>query len=194
VGIAPFDIVTQAANRARAAGASLSLRFDVSTVRALHECSAIVTLEWPPPPEPPLPALFAMAAGRPSIVCEAAVTAGWPALDPQTWQPRGFMTGQEPVVVSIDPRDAEHSLMRAMRRLAADTALREAMGSAAHRWWRSSPGVTQAAAAWDALLEEAAGIEPPRLPRHWPSHLTTDGSERARAILAQFDVRVDLFS
>ena len=193
VGTTAVEVVRQAAERARAAGAALSLRFDISTTPAVSACDAIVSLQWPPSPEPPLGALYAMAAGRPSIVCEGAVTAAWPALDPQTWQPRGYLTGREPVAVSIDARDAEHSLMRAMHRLATDAALRQQMGNAALAWWQSSATVAQAAAAWDPLLEDAAGTEPPGRPPDWPPHLTADGSERARAMLAPFGVTVDLF-
>jgi hypothetical protein len=187
------DVAAHAGDRARAAGTSLDLRFDISDRTELSECDVIVSLQWPSL-EPPLGALYAMAAGRPAIVYEGAVTAAWPAIEPQAWQPRGFIAGPDPVVVSIDLRDVEHSLMRAMQRLAVDVRLRRQLGDAALRLWRDSATIVQAAVAWEALLEEAAAIAAPRPPAHWPPHLTADGSERARAMLARFGVTVDLFS
>jgi hypothetical protein len=74
-----------------------------------------------------------MAARKPLIVLETTSTADWPALDPQTWQPRGFGT-DAPIVVSLDPRDEEHSLVLAIQRLSKDAALRVRLASAAHEW------------------------------------------------------------
>jgi hypothetical protein len=74
-----------------------------------------------------------MSAHKPLIVLETTSTADWPALDPQTWQPRGF-TLDPPIVVSIDPRDEEHSLMLAIRRLSNDAALRQRLADAAYAW------------------------------------------------------------
>jgi hypothetical protein len=74
-----------------------------------------------------------MAARKPVIVLETTTTAEWPALDPQTWRPRGF-SSDPPIVVSLDPRDEEHSLVLAIQRLSTDAALRWRLGDAAHAW------------------------------------------------------------
>jgi len=58
-----------------------------------------------------------------------------PLLDPQTWQPRGFDSVEAPIGISIDPRDEEHSLTLALRRLTRDAGLRAQLGDAgAARW------------------------------------------------------------
>ena len=58
-----------------------------------------------------------MAAGKAVITIETEATAEWPAIDPQTWRPRGLAVNDAPIAVTVDPRDEEHSLMLAIRRL-----------------------------------------------------------------------------
>jgi len=178
-----------AVERARYAGARLDFMTDTSHDRVLQEADILVTLEWPPSDES-TGALAAMATARPVIVFETESTAGWPALNPQTWQPRGS-SDEQPIVVSIDPRDEEHSLSLALRRLASDADLRRELGTAAHAWWRGHATVAHAAGAWRTILQEAVTLAPPPRPQDWPRHLTADGTERAREILAEFGTRVD---
>jgi hypothetical protein len=97
-----------------------------------------------------------------------------------------------PIVVTIDPRDEEHSLMLAMRRLASDATLRDRLGRAAHAWWQTHATPAHAAAAWNQILEEAASLAPPARPSDWPKHLGADGTELARAILDEFGLTSDL--
>jgi hypothetical protein len=182
------SLIQRAVTRARDAGAALEL-ISGSTDDVLARADIVVALAWPPADELTI-ALAGMAAGRPVIVMETESTAGWPALDPQTWQPRGW-TGQPPVVVSLDPRDEEHSLSLALRRLATDATLRDAVGAAGHEWWQRHATVDHAVQAWRSILAEAAQVTPPALPADWPPHLTADGTERARDLIAQFDATVD---
>jgi hypothetical protein len=135
-----------------------------------------------------------MAASRPVVVSETYATAGWPALDPQTWRPRGGALNGPPIVISIDPRDEEHSLMLAMKRLEADPSLCDRLGSAGYSWWRTHATIDHAASAWLEILDEAATLELPRRPRDWPRHLTADGSEIAREILRAHDTNVDFLT
>lgn len=186
-----LDVVERAAGRARGAGSHLDLVVDASPLQAIAESDVVLTMRWPPAADPPLAALLAMSAGRPVIVFEVGVTAAWPALDPQTWQPRAPAGGAPPVVVSIDPRDEEHSLMVAMRRLADDAPLRHRLGQAAHAWWRAHATPAAAAEAWQPLLAEAAALPPPARPPDWPPHLAADGSRRTREMLAEIGVSVD---
>ena len=180
-------LIQRAVNRARDAGARLELVSDFAAV--LENADILVAVTWPPADELTM-ALAGMAAGRAVIVLETESTAGWPALDPQTWQPRGW-TGQTPVVVSIDPRDEEHSLAIALRRLASDTELRRSLGSAAREWSRQHATLEHALQAWRSILAEALTVTPPPRPPDWPRHLTADGTERAREVLAEFGVTVD---
>ena len=81
--------------------------------------------------------------------------------------------------------------MLAMRRLSADPALRDALGAAAHDWWKQHATVDVATRAWREILQSAASLGPPTLPMEWPPHLSADGTERARAMLGELDETVD---
>ena len=186
-----YSLIQRAVGRARDAGASLEL-IEGSVESVLENADVLVANTWPPADELAV-AVAGMAAGRAVIVLETESTAGWPALDPQTWQPRGW-SGQRPIVVSIDPRDEEHSLSLALRRLATDPALRDALGSAAHAWWRAHATFDRAIDAWRSILAEAVTVAPPPRPANWPRHLTADGTERARDLVAQFGCTVDFLS
>ena len=187
--IAPLD---RAAARARAAGTEIDVMTGVSPAQLLHECDVVVDLSWPPFERTQTSALAAMAAGRALVILESDATADWPAIDPQTWLPRDAIGPARPIAVTIDPRDEEHSLMQALRRLASDRRLREQLGQAAQAWWRQQATAQHAAAAWLPVLEEAASVAPPARPAGWPAHLDADGTERARASLREFGVASDL--
>jgi hypothetical protein len=184
-------LIRRAVGRARDAGAQLEL-FAGSAESILEKADIVVAVQWPPADELTI-ALAGMAAGRPVIVLETEVTAGWPALDPQTWQQRGW-SNQPPIVVSIDPRDEEHSLSLALRRLATEPALRDSLGSAAHEWWRQHATLDHAVRAWRSILAEAVTAIPPTRPSNWPQHLTADGTERARELLGEFGAAVDFLT
>ncbi len=184
------DVLRRAMARARQAGASAELVADASPERLLQDADVIVSLPWPSFGEPQTPALATIAAGKPVIVLESVSAADWPALDPQTWRPRG-LTADAPIAISIDPRDEEHSLVLAIRRLSADATLRAQLGDAAHDWWRTHATPGHAAEDWERILAEAALLQPPARPTDWPGHLTADGTEHARKILDEFSVTVD---
>jgi hypothetical protein len=185
------SIVKRAVARARAAGAQLELITGPPDV-ILDTADVVIAMSWPPADELTM-ALAGMAASRAVVVLETESTAGWPALDPQTWQPRGW-TGKRPIVVSVDPRDEEHSLSLALRRLARDAALRSALGSAAYEWWQQHATLDHAMVAWRSILEEAVSATPPARPANWPQHLSADGTERARELLGAFGVTVDFLA
>lgn len=147
------DVLWRARDRAGLGDETVVLMTDRSPEQVLREADVIVSLQWPWSGEPATEALTAMAAGKPVVVLETAGTADWPALDPQTWQPRG--PGVEaPIVVSVDPLDEEHSLGLALARLSADAALRTRLGTAAGLWWRTHATPAHAAADWTRILSE----------------------------------------
>lgn len=152
----------------------------------------VLSLQWPWEGAPLFDAVTAMAAAKPVVALETRGTADWPALDPQTWQPRA-LSDADPIAVTIDTRQEEHRLLLTFRRLAADAAMRERLGNAAFAWWQSHVSPGAAAAAWERVLFEAAAMQPPGRPDGWPDHLDADGSERARALLGEMDVSVDFF-
>lgn len=167
-----LDVVRRAIARARDAGASAML-VEASADRLLKEADVVVALLWPPHGAPQTPALAAMAAGKPVIVFESAASAQWPALDPQTWQRRSH-AAHSPIAVSIDPRDEEHSLVLAIRRLSADAALRARLGQTARDWWHTHATSQHAAEDWRRILEEAAALPALSQPADWPAHLATN--------------------
>jgi hypothetical protein len=132
------DVLHRAIARACEAGASAALAPDGPPERVMREADVIVSLPWPVTGEDRTPALAAMAARKPVIVLETTSTAEWPALDPQTWQPRGF-SADAPIVVSLDPRDEEHSLVLAIQRLSSDSELRARLADAAYQWRQRQP-------------------------------------------------------
>jgi hypothetical protein len=180
--------IAGAVDRARVAGCEIDL---IAGRTALESTHVVVSIPWPPPTGLSAGALAAMAAARAVVVLETEATASLPALDPQTWLPRDLQTGP-PVVVSLDPRDEEHSLMIALRRLADDRSLGRDLGRAAAEWSRAHASPAAAARAWQALLEEAASLQPPERPASWPAHLSPDGTEVARQILDEFGVSLDV--
>lgn len=185
----PTTVVRRAVDRARDAGAQFTLMTDASAEQILDTADIVIAARWPPSDEMTV-AIATMAAAKPVIVMENEQTAGWPALDPQTWQPRGW-TGEPPIAVSIDPRDEEHSLALALRRLSSDPLLRDQLGTAAHAWWEQHATLDHAVRAWQSIIAEAAALPPPPRPRNWPQHLSADGTERARELLAEFGATVD---
>jgi hypothetical protein len=191
-----LEVIERAFQRARDTGAAIELMTGESPERILLECDLVIALMWPAADSPATAALAAMAAGKTVVTYDLEVTADWPALDPQTWRPRGLtITGssaETPIAVTIDPRDEEHSLMLAMRRLAADAPLRERVGHAARAWWQRHATPGHAAAAWNQILEEAASLAPPPQPPDWPAHLGDDGTRLAEGILAEFGIRTRL--
>jgi hypothetical protein len=188
-----IEIAERAMARARTAGAAAALVEPEGDIdRTIYDADVVIALQGPTFAEPLTPALLGMSAGRPVIVSEAEATADWPTLDPQTWLPRGLVGNESPVAVSIDPRDEEHSLMLAIRRLSADASLRAQLGTAARRWWETHATPKHAADSWSRILKDAVSIAPPRA-SDLPAHLTADGTAFARQVLAEFDISVDVF-
>ena len=181
------ELFSRALARARAAGAAATI------AHSLADADVIVATHWPPAAAAMVDAARAMSTGKPVIVLETDATAGWPTLDPQTWQRRGYGDTRPPLAVSIDPRDDEHSLVLAIRRLCVDGALRATLGAAAEAWWREHATVEQAVVAWDQVLREALLIPAPR-PANLPPALSADGTGRARELLAPFGVEVDFLA
>lgn len=174
-------VVRRAAQRARDAGISVDL-LDGEPADVLRAADVIVATEWPPRGGAPTAALLGMAARKTVVVLEVEATAAWPALDPQTWQPRGWSTAL-PIVVAVDPRDEEHSLVLTIKRLAADARLPESLAEAGHDWWRANATLDHAVREWQRILVNAAASP---APAGGPDH-----SEGVRATLEQFGVSVD---
>jgi hypothetical protein len=185
------DVVGRAMQRARDAGATfLEVRRDAEA-HMLTRCDVVIAPGWPPSHQAPTAVLAGMAAGKAVVTMETDATAEWPAVDPQTWRPRGLGVTDQPIAVTIDPRDEEHSLMLAIRRLSSDAASRAQLGASAYAWWQSHATPAHAAAAWMPILEEAVRLSPPPRPDDWPPQFSADGTELTRNILSEFGLPTD---
>ncbi len=185
------DVVDRAIARAWTEAAPIE-RDVVTDARALpRDAQVVVAIGRPALGATLVAALAGLAAGIPMIVAETGDTAAWPALDPHTWQPRGYSDAAPPAVISLDPRDEEHSLMLALRRLASDVALRQQLGRDGRAWWAAHHTPQHATCAWEALIREAVTLAPPPAPEDWPAHLTADGTELARRIASECGLEFD---
>ena len=161
-------------------------------VDAGRPADVAVALRWPLHGRPLVSAVQAMAAAVPVVVPELYGTAHWPAIDPQTWQPRDVDAsadgGGAPAVVAIDPRDEEHSLVLALRRLLTDAPLRRAIGDAGRAWWAAHATIDRAAQAWQRVLGDAVKMRVPARPPSWPAHLDADGTALTVRLLTEAGV------
>jgi len=185
------DVVGRALQRARDAGATFDLVTRDADANMLTQCDVVIAPGWPPTPHVPAAVLAGMAAGKAVVTTEVDATAEWPAVDPQTWRPRGLATSEQPIAVTVDPRDEEHSLMLAIRRLSSDASSREQLGEAARIWWQTHATPAHAAAAWHQILEESVRLSPPPRPDDWPPQFGADGTELTRDILSEFGLPRD---
>lgn len=147
-----------------------------------------LNLRWPTAREVSGPWLRCLAAGRASVVTDLAHTADVPALDPRTWTCTAAGTAA-PVTVAIDLQDETHSLFLAMRRLAQDSALRDAIGTAARAYWKQEHAPEVMVEDYRRLLPAAAAAPVP-VRDALPGHLRQDGSRRLTALLEPFGTPV----
>ena len=186
-------LIDRAAQRARDGGATFNLLFGDAAPRVIEESDVVFSLQWPLNGGLLPAAVAAMAAGRVPVVLETPETADWPALDPQTWKPRDLVSGEDPICISVDVRDDEHSLLLLMRRLPTDHVSRTRLGHAARQWWKEHLTIPDSSARFETLLEEARRLTPPAQPLDWPSHLTDDGGTNVRQILNEFGATAEGF-
>ncbi|MFB3854960.1 MAG: glycosyltransferase family 4 protein [Vicinamibacterales bacterium] len=156
-------------------------------------------LRWPSGRETSASWLRCLAAGKPTIITELAHGASVPALDPRTWAPmftadesergRSLSEPSPPLAVAIDILDEDHSLGLAMRRLAADRALRASLGNEARRYWERGHTLARMAADYEKVIASALDTET-RRDRQLPAHLLADGTRTAIETAAS--VGVDL--
>jgi hypothetical protein len=186
------QVIERAAQQVRDAGIQLTVVIDANAHLVLEASDAIVALHWPPGRATLADGWAALAAGRPVILFETLATSDWPAIDPQTGQPRSRPGLDAPVCVTVDPRDEQHSLALALRRLASDADMRTRLGQAGRLFWRMNAHPDLVVERLDALLQEAIRREIPPKPPDWPSHLSSDATELARDLLAPFGIDLDI--
>src|SRR5690606_2972882 len=116
-------------------------------------------MRWPTSRETSASWLRCLAAGKPTVWTDLVHTAHMPALDPRNWS---ALSGHDPVGVSIDILDEDHSLKLALRRLATDARLRATLGANAHRLWRHRFHLDSMAAGYAGALTTALQVPAPR--------------------------------
>jgi hypothetical protein len=175
-------LVERAAARATTADVPIAVLPDADTgplVDAADPADVLVRLGTLYDEEPVAPLLAALSRSLPVVAYEREALAHIPALDPQTWQDRPGASAP-PALITIDPRDAEHSLAMALRRLASDPALRQRVGDGARHWWNARATPERAATGLQAAFARALTVAPLPRPDDWPMHLVpVVGSEFA---------------
>ena len=145
-------------------------------------------LRWPTNRETSASWLRCIAAGRPTIITELAHLGHVPTFDPRGWRVLDInRPPREPVAVSIDPLDEDHSLQLALERLVADHQLRDRMGRAARAWWSTHHRLDQMAVAYDDVIRAAAQAPAPS--PALPAHLLADGGSQLQTLAADLQLR-----
>ena len=157
----------------------------------LAAADVCLCMRWPSSRETSASWLRCIAAGKPTITTDLVHTVDIPMLDPRTWNllnaPESDLDGQtaDPVGVSIDIIDEDHSLKLAMRRLATDARLRQMLGENARRLWSDRFQLGRMVSNYLDVIDAAAALptpDPARLSL-LPRHLLNDGIGHAEHVL-----------
>lgn len=141
-------------------------------------------MRWPTSRETSASWLRCLASGRPTVSTDLVHTVDVPTLDPRNWSVLHTGGDEQPVGVSIDILDEDHSLRIAMRRLAADATLRATLAANAHGLWRSRFTLDGMAAGYRSAINGA--LHHPAAPAGtgFPAHLHQTGMEHLQELLA----------
>jgi glycosyltransferase involved in cell wall biosynthesis len=163
----------------------------------LSAADACLCLRWPSAHETSASWLRCLAAGRPTVITDLAMTADVPRIDARTWleiATRNDGTAQEPVCVSVGVLDEIRSIELALAHLAADRALRERLGRNARGWWSRHHTLEKMELEYEAAIERAM-TRPAPTAAVLPPHFREDYSDVTRGILSDFGLDpADLFA
>ena len=149
----------------------------------LAASDACLCLRWPTAQETSASWLRCLAAGRPTVISALAHLADIPVADPRSARPA--RQWREPVAIAIDLLDEDASLLLAMRRLAADPALRANLGRAGRDHWARWHTLDLMEEDYQRVIRDAAARPAPS-PSDMPAHLADNHSEHARRIVLRF--------
>lgn len=161
----------------------------------LRTADVALCLRWPTSRETSASWLRCLAAGKPTLTTDLIQTVDVPTLDPRTWTVLHASddTGDEPqpVSISIDIVDEDHSLKHACRRLAVDAALRQELGRAARAFWEREHTIDRMVADYRTAIAHAHACPTPARAT-LPAHLLDDQTAHARGMLEEFEIAVDM--
>jgi glycosyltransferase involved in cell wall biosynthesis len=156
----------------------------------LAAADVAMCLRWPTTRETSASWLRCIAAGLPTVVTDLAHETATAALDPRSWtviHASATRLAPDPVAVSIDILDEDHSLRLALRRLATDEDLRLRLGAAARVFWERNHMLPHMASDYRHAMATAAAAPVPTAAL--PPHLRPDPLAHARSVLS--DVGAD---
>jgi glycosyltransferase involved in cell wall biosynthesis len=157
----------------------------------LAAADACLCLRWPSALETSAAWLRCLAAGRPTIITELAMSGRLPRIDARSWleiNTRDQAGGRrEPVCISVDLLDEVRSIELALTHLADDVSLRERLGRSARDWWRDRHTLERMERDYEEAIDRALGA-PLARPVSLPAHFQEDYSDLTRGILSKFGV------
>ena len=158
-------------------------------------------LRWPSTLETSASWLRCLAAGKPTIITDLEHTVDVPTLVTRGgWTPShlGSLAAHaerpDPIAVSIDILDEDHSLALAMRRLARDDGLRRRLGQRARAFWAAEHTIERMVEDYERTLSAAMATPVAAALAMLPAHLLEDGTRHARELLGPFDTRPDFLA
>lgn len=166
------------------------LETDEDLTDHLCACDVTLNLRWPTARETSGPWLRALAAGRATVMTDLTHLGDVASLDPRSWtvQTTGSRKPEagSAACVAIDILDEDHSLRLAMRRLAADAALRAALGRAAREWWVREHSLEAMVEDYERVMRAAVSRPEPHV--DLPAHMRNAGDRTLRALVAPFGI------
>jgi hypothetical protein len=141
----------------------------------LAAADACLCLRWPTALETSASWLRCLAAARPTVLTDLPHLVDIPSS----------------VALRVDLLNEEHDLTDAMRRLASDRQLGDALARAGYAYWEAGHTLEAMAEDYERLLPAAAARTSPA-PTDLPLHFTDDYSEPARKIARRFGVSLDI--
>jgi glycosyltransferase involved in cell wall biosynthesis len=171
---------------------------DEDVAEYLAAADVCLCMRWPTSRETSAAWLRCLAAGVPTIITDLIHTVDIPAYDPRSWTlsyagpstQSASSPPPEPACVSIDLLDEHHSLRLAMRRLATDAQLREAVGRGGFELWTERFTLQRMIDAYRHQIVAAMRVPAPDPSNRerLPAHIRADGTEHASTRLREMGV------
>jgi glycosyltransferase involved in cell wall biosynthesis len=161
---------------------------DHAIAEHLAASDACLCLRWPTALETSASWVQCLAAARPTVISDLAHLVDIPTMDPRNRRPSH--ASAEPVAIAVDLLDEDDALLLAMRALADEPALRDALARAGHAYWSAHHTLDVMARDYEGLIARAAA-RPAPVVADLPAHVTNDHSEHARAVASQFGLSLE---